>query len=217
MLAMIKHLFDIAHLLDLSLPNAVDLKQEVNHDKFPAPSCGGAKIDKYLVYSLQTEISSTTAESLIKRRLGMVFGNRDHFRNEQCIIQLQEWMQNFLARSLAFVRARNWEKFDVPTSVYLALMTEVGELTEVLRFEDDEEQSIDMELFGKCASELADVYIFSTRLIHHLGCFQKVKGDLMQFKPKLVVPTRENPYSRKRANKENVAGNNNDDDIVDGK
>ncbi len=65
-----------------------------------------------------------------------------------------------------FAKARDWEQFHIPRSLLLALIAEVGELSEVLQWTPD--QALDEEWIRKHQSrlseEIADILIYLVRL-----------------------------------------------------
>ncbi|GGI09387.1 nucleotide pyrophosphohydrolase [Egicoccus halophilus] len=71
----------------------------------------------------------------------------------------------------AFARERDWEQFQTPKNLVMALSGEVGELTEIFQWLTAEESAAVME-GGRSADvedELADVLIYLVRLADVLG------------------------------------------------
>lgn len=68
------------------------------------------------------------------------------------------------ARIAAFADEREWRRFHTPRNLLLALMSEVGEAAEVLRWQGDAEPAVPEAERGAWADELADVAIMLIRL-----------------------------------------------------
>jgi len=64
-----------------------------------------------------------------------------------------------------FVQEREWGRFHTPKNLVMALSGEVGELTEIFQWLDDEQsRNLDSETKQCAAHELADVFIYLLRL-----------------------------------------------------
>lgn len=71
-----------------------------------------------------------------------------------------------------FAEERGWQKYHNPRSLLLALVGEIGELSEVFQWLDDDEASAIMEDSKKAArvhEEIADVFCYLLRLSDILG------------------------------------------------
>lgn len=71
-----------------------------------------------------------------------------------------------------FSRERDWEKFQDPKSLLLALMGEVGEVAELVQWTRESEVLPDFatpERRERIGDELADVFIYLVRLADVLG------------------------------------------------
>ena len=69
-------------------------------------------------------------------------------------------------KSFSFVRERGWERHDTQNSLFLALVSEVGELADLVAWVDCEDgiKEEECSLFrNKMAQELADVTIYLLR------------------------------------------------------
>ena len=75
-----------------------------------------------------------------------------------------------LAQALAeFARERDWEQFHSPRNLLLAVVSEVGELAEVVRWSGDNEPAITEANRQDWEDELADVFILLVRLADRSG------------------------------------------------
>jgi dCTP diphosphatase len=74
-------------------------------------------------------------------------------------------------RARRFVEERDWAKFHTPKNLAMALVSEVGELVEILQWRSEEESKelIYTSDFQKLCEELADVQIYILRLADVLG------------------------------------------------
>ena len=72
----------------------------------------------------------------------------------------------------AFIAERDWEKFQDPKSVLLALVGEVGEVAELLQWlptESVRELTLEEPLHTRVAEELADVLVYLVGLADQCG------------------------------------------------
>lgn len=70
-----------------------------------------------------------------------------------------------LRRELAdFARERDWQQFHTPRNLLLALVSEVGELADLVRWRGDREPAIPDDLRRAWEDELADTLILLVRL-----------------------------------------------------
>lgn len=66
-----------------------------------------------------------------------------------------------------FAKERNWDQFHTPRNLVLALVAEVGELSEVFQWTGEmsaEELVSDQKLYEHFKEELSDVFIYLLRL-----------------------------------------------------
>ena len=71
------------------------------------------------------------------------------------------------AQAQEFAIARQWERFDTPRNLILALLSEVGELADLVQWKDDHEDftnNLSPEDLNAISQELADVSIYLMRL-----------------------------------------------------
>jgi dCTP diphosphatase len=78
---------------------------------------------------------------------------------------------DFSAAVRQFAEERNWTRFHDTRGLTLALVSEVGELAEVVMWADDEWLSIAErdERRGRAIEELSDVFLYCVHLANHLG------------------------------------------------
>lgn len=69
----------------------------------------------------------------------------------------------------AFAAERDWDQFHSPRNLLLAVVSEVGELAEVVRWAGDREPAIPAESRQDWEDELADVFILLVRLADRSG------------------------------------------------
>jgi dCTP diphosphatase len=69
----------------------------------------------------------------------------------------------------AFATERDWEQFHSPRNLLLALVGEVGEAAEVLRWQGDAQPAVPPEKAEDWADELADVLTLLVRLADRSG------------------------------------------------
>src|SRR5271167_3335909 len=69
----------------------------------------------------------------------------------------------------AFAAERDWEQFHSPRNLLLALVSEVGEAAELLRWQGDREPAVPEDKREAWSDELADVLILLVRLADRSG------------------------------------------------
>ncbi len=69
----------------------------------------------------------------------------------------------------AFAAARDWEQFHSPRNLLLALVSEVGEAAELLRWQGDAEPAVPPDKREAWSDELADILILLVRLADRSG------------------------------------------------
>lgn len=68
-----------------------------------------------------------------------------------------------------FAAERDWDQFHSPRNLLLALVSEVGELADIIRWQGDTEPTIPAQHQQHWADEIADVAIFLVRLADRTG------------------------------------------------
>lgn len=69
----------------------------------------------------------------------------------------------------AFADERDWQQFHTPRNLLLALVGEVGELAEIVRWQGDADPAIPPDKVQDWADEIADVFILLVRLADRSG------------------------------------------------
>ncbi len=64
----------------------------------------------------------------------------------------------------AFAAERDWEQFHSPRNLLLALVSEVGEVAELVRWQGDNAPAVPADKAAAWQDELADVFILLVRL-----------------------------------------------------
>ena len=92
--------------------------------------------------------------------------------------EMIETMEHLIADLVEFAEVRNWMPHYTPRTLVLALLGEVSELGDVVKWKkDDGCDFLEKEEISQIAMELADVTIFVLRLVHTcdiLGEVQKL-------------------------------------------
>ena len=147
--ASISHVCSLCRFYDSTLPEVANSKLNINSKRYPAELVSGSVI-KYMQYMQVTGYGKQqrdTIETLIEGT--HMNCNMDNIL--QVVIQLT-----------AFVNECNWEKFDMPMNLLLALIGELGELAALLSFCSGliEARTKDNTICAKVLHEIADVAIY---------------------------------------------------------
>lgn len=78
-------------------------------------------------------------------------------------------LDSIRAEAAEFANERDWEQFHSPRNLLLAVVSEVGELAEVVRWSGDREPAITDANRQDWEDELADVFILLVRLADRSG------------------------------------------------
>lgn len=78
-------------------------------------------------------------------------------------------LDSIRAECAQFAAERDWDQFHSPRNLLLAVVSEVGELAEVVRWSGDAEPAITDANRQDWEDELADVFILLTRLADRSG------------------------------------------------
>jgi dCTP diphosphatase len=171
-------------VLKLNMIVAIHNKLKLNEKKYPVEHCKG-KAGKYTHYSHLTGI--TTANQVTE--VGMAEANRGQQQQTATPLQdttstqpgIPEWRVVLslpqvtaevpaLASTIAqFATARLWTKYHTPRNIVMALLGEVGELSELLQFKGDQNvedlvEALEPKELDKLSQEIADVSIYLLRL-----------------------------------------------------
>ncbi len=68
-----------------------------------------------------------------------------------------------------FAKERDWEQFHSPRNLLLAVISEIGEVAELVRWLGDDDPAIPEDKREDWADELADVFILLVRLADRSG------------------------------------------------
>lgn len=166
----------LAHCFKVRLEQVVETKQACNERKYPrekslssAGSEGGIR-ESCRDYSAKSGVGKNTASEALAEvfLVGQISSPpAGNFTSD--------WAKEFLQRSKAFANARGWSKYDSTVNLYLAIVGEVGELSQEAAFLPDGE-AVGKVAGGKILSELADVFIYLCRFAEASGVF----GDWME-------------------------------------
>ena len=78
-------------------------------------------------------------------------------------------LESIRQRVSNFAKERNWEQYHSPRNLLLAVMSEIGEVAEIVRWLGDSEAGIPADKQEDWADELADVLILLIRLADRSG------------------------------------------------
>lgn len=108
----------------------------------------------------------------------------------------QERFAAIAARVNEFVRERDWEQFQSPKNLAMALTGEVGELVEHFQWlTEQQSRELSDEPLNAVRTELADVQIYLMLLAQRLGV------DLLEAaEEKLAINARKYPVEKARGN-----------------
>ena len=165
----IRHLIDFCDTFRFCLVVAVPAKQGINELKHPLKLNQGIVTD-YKLVSSQTGIDKNSASGAMHNL------TRLHSTKEIT----GEWMDAFLTQSKAFVKERNWCKYEQPIMLCLAMTEEVGELCGVLKFLNDSDEGVSCCVYGELVSEICDIFIYFCRLSDLCGFFEDIKKEALR-------------------------------------
>jgi dCTP diphosphatase len=101
-------------------------------------------------------------------------------------------IEDLQARFREFSKERNWEQFHDPRSLILALVGEVGELSELFQWQTaviEDANKVESSLHQRAAEEISDVFLYLLRLadvlnVDLLGAAQaKLSAAMVKFPP----------------------------------
>ena len=72
-------------------------------------------------------------------------------------------------KSLLFASERDWEQFHSPRNLLLAVMSEVGEAADIVRWQGDSDPTIPADKHQDWSDEIADIFILLLRLADRSG------------------------------------------------
>jgi len=163
----------LAEICGVDLKMSILKKMELNNRKYPVHLCKG-KSGKYTIYSTQTGITKTN-QSTTDIKL-------DHEKkSEDSLLSFSmEYLESLdsIKEMTAFIRKfainRKWTKYHTPRSLCLALMGEMGELSELFQWKTDIKGELSKTGWSTndidhVQQELADVSIYCLRLADVIG------------------------------------------------
>lgn len=134
-------------------------KMELNAAKYPIALCVGRGKCKYTAYTSKTGITKDTV--LAPGRI-----SRNALEKSSKV-----GFANVISELEAFSADRGWGRDTYPYSpgnLFMALTAEVGELADVLQWHDCNSNTFDCkEVHARAGNEIADVFIYLTRLCMH--------------------------------------------------
>eukprot|EP00980_Cylindrotheca_fusiformis_P014618 scaffold3963_cov65-Cylindrotheca_fusiformis.AAC.3 len=156
---LLQALWETAKSLNLDLILAIHNKLELNNRKYPVELCKG-KAGKYTQYSAQTGVTKDN-QSMDVVEMEMTSDGQSSSMNVQPLVQALPTVANTIHD---FASARSWAQYHTPRNLVLALLGEVGELAEILQWNDDKDETPSTKLLDQLSQELADVSIYLLRL-----------------------------------------------------
>lgn len=154
--------------LETSLVDIVESKHCFNQVKYKKSPYSG------MTRNIRTESTLESVRGMNENTAAIVF--------QTMIIQWKSsevkpgpspgWVRDFTDRSVAFVKERNWTKFDTIKNLELAICGEAGELCGAIAFVD-ETKDLSAQECAAVLTEAADVFIYLCRLARHYGCSDK--------------------------------------------
>ena len=98
---------------------------------------------------------------------------------------MAEAMVELNGELVAFANKRDWNKYYTVRNLTLALLTEVGELSDLLTWKGDThyKETVSFAEVDKLCQELADVRIYLIRMIESYGLVEEVRIRLNRLGP----------------------------------
>jgi NTP pyrophosphatase (non-canonical NTP hydrolase) len=122
---------------------------------------------KYTNYSNETGITKETGQSMLDIVIPDWLTIRDHdisalYGGSSIIARLMTELE-------VFAEEREWNDSHQPRNLMLGLMSELGELSELVQWNGDRDGEVTVELRDKFAQELGDIAIFLLRMTDLYG------------------------------------------------
>jgi NTP pyrophosphatase (non-canonical NTP hydrolase) len=134
---------------------------------------------KYTAYSKVTGITKDSGQSTFDIRApGWALNRQEHISELYGTSPSIEHLKRLLAD---FAEERDWGSSHRPRNLMLGIITEVGELAELLQWNGDRDAKITDELRDKFTQELGDVAIFLLRMtdLHGHGAENLIPASSM--------------------------------------
>ena len=154
---------------DLDLRCCVLKKVQLNARKYPVDLCKG-KAGKYTKYSKETGITKERGQSTIEEGI-----QNDQM---QSITEISDMINNFSTERL-------WDQYHTPRNLVLALIGELGELSELFQWKGDGECHLTNEELDSVGQELADITIYLLRLAY--VCSSQIEELTMKIANEAIV------------------------------
>jgi len=149
-------LLRVAHVARLDLRAAIHHKLALNRKKYPVEMCKG-KAGKYTQYSSATGITKTEGQSVDMATTD----------DQDAAVPFADWWYPALEAVVQFREERDWTRYHQPRSLGLALLGELGELAEILQFDNEDLTEISAAKYEELFKELADVTIYTISLVSY--------------------------------------------------
>ncbi|CAM9700960.1 unnamed protein product [Pylaiella littoralis] len=153
----------LADRCNIDLPLSIQLKIQLNAEKYPAAIVRGSAL-KYDAYQATTGFGKGSKQVTT----GGAGGDK-HLSGHTGRAWSTHTLQGLRVQLQQFAKDRGWEKFHTPRNICLALSGEAGELCELFQFKDEEACCTGLPGWtrderDKLSQELSDVCIYLTRL-----------------------------------------------------
>lgn len=119
------------------------------------------KIQKYTEYSDKTGITKDKGQSIM-----MIIKEYRADKNQEDVFG--GYIPVMAEMAYEFAVERDWVKYDKPSNLLLAMLSEVGELGELYQWKEGQSE-ISQKLSDKTGQELADVAIYLMRFAKSCG------------------------------------------------
>jgi dCTP diphosphatase len=162
-------LYETCQALQLNMIVSIYNKLELNAKKYPVEHCKG-KAGKYTEYSHVTGITKTN----------QVTQDDGTLRQVVSIHEITSQIPDLALSIHEFATDRLWTKYHTPRNIVMALLGEVGELSELLQFKGDSQLEITNQELDKLSQEIADVSIYMLRLTTVCNVVQPLCDELRQ-------------------------------------
>jgi NTP pyrophosphatase (non-canonical NTP hydrolase) len=159
-------------VLGLSAIQVLTLKLEINSRKYPKKSCQEDKtIQRYTKYAAETGIKEDSDVLLFNDINTMMILPEDFCTGARALyernkIDFDSHFASLMEQVTTFGTERNWISNYTDESIYLSLLSELGELSSVLQWVPQNTMINDITMHQKdsLARELADVVIYLVHL-----------------------------------------------------
>jgi NTP pyrophosphatase (non-canonical NTP hydrolase) len=187
--------------LKLNWIYSIRSKMKLNAKKYPVEHCKG-KASRYTEYSHLTGITTTNQSTVPTNHTSL--DNNTNNTNHQKVVSLEhftaEHLELLCGDITTFAIEREWIKYHQPRNLIMAMLGEVGELSELLQYDGEDEYDFisskydkplllmdrlqlddenSKKKLDKLSQELADVTIYALRLVTVCNVIQPLKESLL--------------------------------------